>query len=406
MNKIIFFCRSNINFFVFITLLIASGLFSHLLTNDYSIDGGRKQIALSGKLLLALSYVLSTGILIIFWREVKQKFTPVAWVWLALVVWTIVSVLIGQFNMHTVMRLIGFVGCTLVGLMLFVCKQNVRQVVMQLFWICFAILAINIFYIDLSVLADISARYIKGVFVQKNLLGHVSFLAMFVNCFFLFSKRGAIRWVGLLVLIVAAWLLFLSTSMTSNLLIPIAALVVLASLIVERYQRGWIIISGVTVFFSGLLVLYWGDFFALIGKSTTFTGRIYHWNVYWTLIEQQMLTGHGYGAYPSSQKQTYWLTAGPHNGFIELIYYIGAIGALMMSLVIGLSLKNWWGIAKAKALILDGCFLISFLAVFLALNLMETYMLNRSGLFWPLFVYTTLQLAFLNKQYQIDKGSV
>ena len=168
---------------------------------------------------------------------------------------------------------------------------------------------------------------------------------------------------------------------------------------------GWIVISGFVVLCGSLLTLYWDDFFALIGKSTTFSGRLSHWQLYWTLIEQHLLAGHGYGAYPFSEKQTYWLTAGPHNGFIEMTYYIGAIGTLIMSLIIGLSAKNWWSIVKEKTLAFESSFLISFLAVFLTLNLMETYMLNRSGLFWPLFVYTSLQLALLNKQYRIDKGN-
>jgi exopolysaccharide production protein ExoQ len=397
-------CRNNSSSLVFLVLLVGSGLFSQLLTNEYSMDGGRRQIALSAKLLLASSYGFSMLLIMAFWREFKQKFTGTEGLWLVLSVWTLLSVVLGQFNVHALVRLFGFFGCTLIGVMLFVCTSNLRQVMMTLLWVATTLIVVNVYSLGLSGMIDMSAHNIKGVFYQKNLLGHFSFLTMFISGFIMFNKAGVIRWFSILIFSLACWLLILSSSMTSNLLIPIATLAVLASVIIGYYQRGWMIVGSAIVVLSLLLILNWSEIFSLLGKNTTFTGRTFIWDEYWTLIKERLFTGHGYGAYP--EQITEWLKVGPHSGYVELIYYIGAIGAVIMTMILGFAYKNWWNIVRYKKMTFEASFLFSFLAVFLSLNITETYMLNRSGLFWPLFVYVTLQLAWLNKESQLEKGEV
>jgi len=401
MNRIISYCRSHSDLLVFITLLIGSGVFSHLLTSDYSLDGGRKQVALTAKLLLAVSYLMSFGLILLYWEEFKKKFTSMSWLWVALFLWAAISLIFGQFNVYTLMRLVGLWGCALMGVMMFVCTRNTHQLVMILFSVCLTIILINVLYLEWAVLSDASARDVKGVFVQKNLLGHVSFLTLFISAFVFMNKVGMYRLFSIVIFMCSAWLLFLSTSMTSNLLIPIALLAVFASRIVSQYKKGWVYVGVAGIMGAVILFINWSELFALIGKSTTFTGRTSHWAVYWNLIEQQILMGYGYGACPIVEKQNYWLTAGSHSGYIELLYYIGLFGAVMVGAIIVMTLNNWWRIVKGDGLELEASFLFGFLVVFLALNIVETYMLSRSGLFWPLFVYVTLQLSWLNKKKQL-----
>ena len=89
---------------------------------------------------------------------------------------------------------------------------------------------------------------------------------------------------------------------------------------------------------------------------------------------------------------------GAHNGYIELTYQTGMVGLIIMLTIVGLTLKKWWLIVKENSYIFEACFLFSFIVAYLILNLVETYMLHRSGFYWPLFIYVTLQVAFLNKQ--------
>ena len=200
------------------------------------------------------------------------------------------------------------------------------------------------------------------------------------------------------VLVLAAWLLFLSTSITSNLLIPIAIAATLASLLVSRYKYAPYFVVAFLILLTAAMILNWNELFSMLGKNTTFTGRTYIWSEYWVLIEQWPLIGHGYGAYP--EVITNFLRLGPHSGYIELLYYTGFIGAAIMAAIVLQMFNHWWQIVQDKSLVFEACFLLGFLAVFLALNLTETYLMNRSGLFWPLFIYCSLQLSWLNKKVQ------
>ncbi len=400
MSQLILFCRQNSPVFIFLALLLGSGIFSQLVTTEYAVEGGRQQISIIAKALLGLSYLLSFSLLVMHWKVVKERWVGVGSLWILLLLWTVVTVMLGQSNVHTVVRLIGFMGCTLMGLMLFVCTDSFTQAMKVMFWVCVAIIGLNISSIDVSILLDISSKNIKGVFYQKNLLGHFSLLMLFVASFVFVQKHRVYRLASVLSFIAAAWLLFLSTSMTSNLLFLIAVSAVSASLIIGYYKNGAKVVMILVLLLTVLLIFNWTDLLALMGKNTTFTGRTFIWSEYWALIQQRPLLGHGYGAYP--EQITAWLKLGPHSGYIELVYYIGFIGAAIMVAITVQMLSNWWYVVKNKSLLFEVSFLFGFIVIFLALNITETYMLNRSGLFWPLFVYISLQLAWLTKNQQVE----
>jgi len=395
MNRIISYCRSHSDLLVFITLLIGSGVFSQLISKDYAVAGERPQIVLTAKLLLGFSSMLSAWMIIVFWDNVKQKFTLISGLWFLLLIWALVSILLGQFNTHSLVRLAGFIGCTLVGVMLYISTQRVRDVILSLFWVCTFIVILNFAYIDWPVLSSLSSKNVDGIFFQKNILGHFAFMAMFVSAFVFAKEEVRVKWFAGVVFLAAAWLLYLSTSMTSNLLIIVAILSVISSLIISSYKKGWLVVAASILVLISLLAFNWTEFFSLIGKNSTFTSRTSIWAEYWSLIEQRFFIGHGYGAYP--EKLTYLLKFEFHSGYIAVMYYLGAIGFSMLAIIIGMSMRSWWKIVRERSLAYEACFLISFLAVLLTLNITEPYFLNRSGLAWPLFVYSSLQLFWLSK---------
>ncbi len=397
-NNIINSSHKYFQFFVFFTLLVVSGAFSHLLSSEYLLDGGRSQISLLAKLLLVFSYVAALSLFVVHWGEFKNKVTVTVWLWLALMFWATISVFIGQFNIYTLMRLAGLLGCTLIGLMLYVSTVNLTQAVKILFCVCIAITLLNLVYINGDALLGFSAKNINGVFVQKNLLGHFSLLALFITSFAFVRLSGGYRLLSLVGFGAAAWLLFLSTSMTSNLLIPIAITAILASLVVGRYKYGRYAVLIIILLLAIGLIVNWTEILSLLGKNSTFTGRTSIWSEYGALIIQRPFIGHGYGAYP--EVNTALIKLGPHSGYIEQLYYTGVIGSVIMIALVVQMIKHWWQIVQDYSLAFEACFLLGFMAVFLALNLTETYFLNRSGLFWPLFIYCSLQLSWLSKKVQ------
>jgi len=395
-SSIVYFLRSQSTIVIFLSLLLGSGVFSHLVTGDYVNDSSGKQVALTAKLLLACSYGLSLSLIVLFWQEFKAKMTPAVWVWAGLISWCAISLMFGQFSIPTMIRFAGLLGATLIGFMLFVCTENVKQALKPLFWGMVAIIIINVFYLDGAILLDSETKNIKGVFFQKNQLGQFSFLAMLISGFVFFTQPKAYKFVGSITFVVAAWLLYLSTSTTSNLLVLITLVTIAAIVIMRCYAKGGWGVLAVILLAGSILAFNWNDAFSLIGKNATLTGRTSIWAEYWTLIEQRMWLGHGYGAYP--EKITHWLRLSHHNGYISLLYYSGIIGSCIMAVIIGLAIKQGLYIVRNSTLTLEAYFLITFLIVFLTVNISETYMLNRSGLFWPLFIYATLQLALLRKK--------
>jgi len=388
--------RQHSGLLIFTTLILISGLFSHLLSESYVLDGGRQQVSLPAKLLLALSYLLSASLFLIFWQQFKERVTIVVWLWLALLLWAGMSILLGQFNIYAIIRYAGLVGCTLAGFMLYAATDNIKQVLYVFLWLTVAIVLANIVVLGPSGMIDWTADNVKGLFYQKNLLGHNSFLSMLIASFSFVAFKGGYRYLSVAIFFLAAWLLLLSDSMTSNLLVIIVVMTILAVLLIRRYSWGWQLVLSLLVVMVLTLTIYGAELFNLVGKNTTFTGRTNIWAEYGALIEQRLLFGHGYGAYP--EQLTVWLRVGPHSGYVEFIYYLGLVGvSLFFGILVGI-IKAACQIIKSQNFAFESYFIMSFLAAFFALNITETYLLNRSGLLWPLFVYLSLHLAWLVQQ--------
>jgi O-antigen ligase len=366
-----------------------------MLSSEYSLGGGRLEVEMSAKLLLAISYFSSFLLIFIFRNELKSRYSLTMGLWLLLVIWTGITVILGQFNTATMMRFVGFIGSTSLGLILFTCQKSHQNLIKYLAWVCASIMLTNLLAIDWHVLSDYSSKFVKGIFFQKNILGHFSVLSLFIGSFYLFSAKKYNTVLALLLIMSASWLLLISTSMTSYILIFIAVLSLILSLIMSRCKHGIAIAFSITLLLIVILITNWNYFFSIIGKSTTLTGRTSIWNEYLTLVELRPWVGHGYGAFP--EKMTELIKLGPHSGYIELLYYVGIIGALLMTAILIRAFRNWFTLIKMPALNFELSFLFTIVALFLTLNITETYMLNRSGLYWPLFVYATLQLDYLHK---------
>ena len=377
-------------FFIVVSLLLGSGVFSHILSPEYLLEGGRLQIAFPARVLLTASYVIAGSLICLSWRELLNRLSVVCYLWGAVLLVSIISVVYNQLNPFAGVKLLGFLGCSFVGIMLFVCPQNFRRSVELIFWVCAGIVFINVYYLLFYSSLNIANPDIKGVFIQKNQLGHFSFLAVFVSSFIIICWNRFYRWLAVIVLCLACWLLFLSKSITSNFLIIIAIISCGSSFAIWRFRFGWLVVSAFIPLAASGIFFYWPDLFALVGKSPDFTERTAIWMDYWGLIQQKIIFGYGYGAYPDNP--TRLLRMGTHSGYVQLLYFWGVAGVGLIFSILVFACKGWWLAVRKRGNLLELCFCGSFLVVFLALNITETYMLNRSGLIWPLLVYCSLQL--------------
>jgi O-antigen ligase len=209
------------------------------------------------------------------------------------------------------------------------------------------------------------------------------------------EKSLTIQIIASLTLVTSAWLLSLTRSMTSTLMLLIMGISFL-SVIAWRHYRprpAWLFamlsIAAVSVF------SFWQHFFSLIGKDATLTGRTKIWAEYADHIIQQPILGYGYGSLPANPSVLMQLEA--HNGYIQLAFYTGGIGVFIFLALLGRALLQAMRQTLQPNPPRYAVFFLSYLIAYVAINISEVYTLSRSLLVWPLFVYITLYMSQRNK---------
>jgi O-antigen ligase len=249
----------------------------------------------------------------------------------------------------------------------------------------------------------------RGVFIHKNRLGAMAVIA-FVFSYLLaedHKKRTYWFWAAVISVVV----LFLSQSLTS-----ILVFAVLFCAIIFRKN----ILELRTAHTSIVLVVYFAlvlNFFGLweltntvdlqantaslsraLGKSETLSGRTIIWDYVIRDIKEKPIWGYGLGAY--------WLgwegyssdiaklrgipAAHAHNGFLDTLIGVGGIGLLMFLMT------TITGIRNAKKKLVRGynpkLVILPLILIFFTLfyNLSETSILERSSIFWILFILSVI----------------
>jgi O-antigen ligase len=380
---------------LFIALLIGSGVFSTLLTKVPEIHGNRAQISSVAQMVLAVGYGIALLLVTLKWRLLRKTEPVTLALWLILVAWVLTSILGGQLNGSTLARFAGFAGNTFLGVALFLITPKPRDMLRQVCLVSAVILAINLWFIPTSQYTDWTSRLISGTFVQINVLGMTCAIAVIAAASILFNERSQpIRIICILTLLTATWLLSLTRSMTSMLMLLIMGLSMVSILLFRHHRPRPIWILGILSFSIVCVFTFRKQLFSLIGKDGTLTGRTDIWGEYVAHILNQPIMGFGYGSLPANATALMKMEA--HNGFIQLAYYTGGVGVLLFLVVLIRALIQ----ATQKALIptsrVYDSFVLSYLIGFTAINFSEVYTLSRSLLVWPLFVYITLYLSQRN----------
>ena len=134
----------------------------------------------------------------------------------------------------------------------------------------------------------------------------------------------------------------------------------------------------------------------LLGRNTTFTGRIDIWLLVWELIQQNILLDNGYyGFWYDVQHSLYYGVRAAHNGFLDVMVFLGAIGmflfVLMLEKAFFLSAKHYF----SDEMTLQSVFPFVFLVSFSVVNLMESYFLVKMRILTVVFLYVVLYLNMM-----------
>jgi exopolysaccharide production protein ExoQ len=270
---------------------------------------------------------------------------------------------------------------------------------MRALFLCFAFASIlNVFFVlgrPPSAANNENFGY-AGFFADKNSMGQVAAIAFLLALHEMFYP-GRRRALGIIIVVIATFLLFLSNSKTSVALAFCAPFLAGLTLIIGRKMR----ISSATVLLS--IVFCYVLLSSVSGfnmtrvsymlySNPTFSGRIFIWDFVQYEIARRPLLGWGYQSFwlvgldgPSIVDASGWLEFMPHahNGYLDVRLETGLVGfALFVSFII----TTLYAIGRADRDPVRAWIVLS-LALFVILeNFLETVWMRGFNVLWVVFV--------------------
>jgi exopolysaccharide production protein ExoQ len=191
----------------------------------------------------------------------------------------------------------------------------------------------------------------QGVFVQKNALGLV--MCMGVGLLLGLEAEGfaerAWKFCGLLLCLAD---LGLSRSREAWIAAALMLLFHAAFKLYERFAQNsravlLLMASLAALIAAGTVAALWLDILKLLGRDATMTGRTILWPAVLEQCKQHPFLGYGMSAFWGTgaatpiYAQTGWIPTSAHNGFLECLLDLGAIGLILLLIVCLLGV--WYG---------------------------------------------------------------
>jgi O-antigen ligase len=284
---------------------------------------------------------------------------------------------------------------------------------MRALFLCFAFASIlNVFFVlgrPPSAGNNENFGY-AGLFADKNSMGQVAAVAFLLALQEMFNP-GRRRALGIIVVVIATLLLFLSKSKTSLGLAFCAPFLAKLTLIIGRKIR----ISSATILLSILFC------YALLSSvsgfkmnrvsymlygNPDFSGRIYIWDFVQYEIARRPLLGWGYQSFwlvgpdgPSIVDAGGWLEVMPHahNGYLDVRLETGLIGfALFVSFII----TTLYAIGRVADRNPVRAWIVLSLALFVILeNYLETVWMRGFSVLWVVFVIVAAEAGRYSRPF-------
>jgi O-antigen ligase len=253
---------------------------------------------------------------------------------------------------------------------------------------------------SLGVESDIHAGAWKGLWLQKNAMGAAMVRGLLAcACAAILVPERRTFWAAAAAL--CAGLVLLSTSMTAFM----GMVVCLGSMAGVRMLRSgglgviallWLALLGSAALLAAV-VLAPDQFFALIGKDPTLTGRTDIWDAVLRRVAAEP-GGHGFAAFWTAeqgpalyiQEEADWEVPNAHNGWLELLLWFGWTGVWMFAahfaLAVAATGRRLWS-ADGGAY-----WAVPVMLLFGLFSLSESTIMQWNNLSWVIYVATLAKL--------------
>jgi exopolysaccharide production protein ExoQ len=165
----------------------------------------------------------------------------------------------------------------------------------------------------------------------------------------------------------------------------------------ERFalnSRGVVLLmAGVaTIFVGGAVAALWVDILKLFGRDATLTGRTVLWQAVIDQCRNHPWTGYGLGAFWGTgdalpiYAKTAWVPTSAHNGFLECLLELGAIGLVLLLFLMLIGFRYAIGIvASHRTFANSKAWIYCFMGILL-LNMVGDVTGNINSICWVLMV--------------------
>lgn len=354
-----------------------------------------------------LTYGVVAGLLILHRRQALDYLRNTKIIW-AVVAMAFLSVLWSDEPGFAFRRCLNMTASSGLGLYL-ACRYSSKELLKLLGWA----LAISIvgsvlvvfFRPGLGIDSALADYGWKGVFVQKNTLGRLMSLGVLVFLF-LASDSKPHRRAYSVACAACVLMIFAANSATSAMAVPIV--VVLLWLFSLARQRSAPQVFAFTLLVAAgvacclMLFIDPADLFGYFGRDATMSGRIEIWNAVLPKIMVHPWLGYGYSSFwlgmNGQASADLWSILGwpvphSHNGFLDLLEELGAVGLglFLAGLLVSYRRGLLWARGHNEMIALWPLAYLTFMIFF---NLTESSILRQDNLFWVLYVATSVFIIY------------
>ena len=242
----------------------------------------------------------------------------------------------------------------------------------------------------------------RGVFPQKNILGHVMSVGVFIELAMMIRARRVL--LGACLRTALLFFLVVMAHSASSLLAVVLALIMTAVYAASRRGLASAVVCAIVSIGSVVLVAgtVGGDvstLFNLLDRDPSLTGRTELWEYVVEAIGERPVFGWGYMAFwtPDSRNATYiqnligWPAPNAHNGYLELTLSLGLVG------LAGFVVTALWAVKRIVISIMQkndlGALLLIMSTQLLVANLTESFMISASVFGWNVFSIFVLKAS-------------
>jgi O-antigen ligase len=276
-------------------------------------------------------------------------------------------------------------------------------------FLCFAFASLlNVFFVlgqNPIILSNGDELGYPGYFSFKGILGECAAITLLLSLHEMFYP-GLRRTLGIIVAVIAVWLLFVSHSKASLGFAIVALLLAQVTLIAGKRMH-------VSLAAVPLVIAFCYEVLSRIPNlnivnriswhlynNYTFSGRSYIWNFVNGEIGRRPLLGWGYQSFwlagpdaPSVANQSGWISLMPsaHNGYLDTHLDTGYIGFLIFIAFLGLTLHAAGRVRDRDP---ARAWLVLSLALFVILtNTLESGWMHGQDILWLIFVITAAEIG-------------